>query len=261
MSFGAIGNVRTGMAVFSIALLSPLLCYASDNYGVTFSGRLRGYELSEEGVRAALEHFDDLDLFQARAAIATVGEQHYVGLVDELKAIYHRRPEDVDMRHADRYRGLLRDFFQGYIARSLVLCEDAEAEKIALELVMRTPEMGIVEASYAVRNLKFLVKHFGTDLSNVFEFLINQHTNLSDRPPYGQLVVRELIPELHEIERYTRMTNHPTANNYAQAIARCSELVPSNVKYLFDRAKTARSRWGVNLILEKAQAQAALPAP
>ncbi len=264
MRFGVMGNAKARIAVCSIILLSPLLCYASDNYDLYFSSQIErrwGHELSEEGVRTALEHFDGLDYDQACAEIAVVGEQRYVGLVDELKAIYHRRPEDVQPTQAYRYRGGAKYIYQAHIARALILCGDDEAEKIALEVVMRTPEMSIVPAQYAVRNLKYLVKHVGTDLSNTFEFLIDQHANLTDRAPYWRLVKTELIGELREIERYTRMTNHPTASNYAAFIRRYSESAPADVRAYVERVMTYRSRWVDNQILEKAQAEAARPAP
>lgn len=66
------------------------------NYDELYSNRytaITGFDLSEDGVKKALEHFDQLHPLHRLASIAVVGEQNYQSLTGYIKDIYNRRPE------------------------------------------------------------------------------------------------------------------------------------------------------------------------
>ena len=241
-----------------IALFSPLssTALASENYDERFSKYFTvrtGYALTEQGVKEALQDFDDLKLKQALATISVVGEQQYTSLVSELKEIYYRRPEDVDPKRAYRYRNKISmNYIRVYIARALLRCRDSEAESYAFEQVMKSPEMSIVPATWAVENLKYIVKHFGTDVSKEFDFLITSCTNSTERVAFGRDLAEHAFRELLETETYALMTNHPTAQKYSQVIQKIRESAPSDLNAKYNglvQVPRERRLWSENLKL------------
>ncbi len=241
----------TGTSIVALVLLLSSPAFASEAYDERFSRYFEvrtGYTLTEQGVKEALEHFDNLDLNQSIAAIAVVGERRYKNLVADLKAIYHRRPEDVDKRRAYRYRSeMIMNHIRVVIARALIRCEDSEAEKYALEQVKKSPEMSIVPATWAVENLKYLVKFFRIDVSKEFDSLITSCTNSAERVDFGRGLAEYAFRELLETETYVRLTNHPTAQEYSQVIQKIRESAPSDLKRKYERhTQAAPRRWVEN---------------
>jgi len=223
----------------SLVLLFSSTALASENYDERFSRYFTvrtGYALTEQGVKEALEDFDDLRLKQALATISVVGEQRYTNLVSELKAIYHRRPEDVEAKYAWRYRSeMSMNHIKAHIARALIRCEDSEAEKYALEQVMKSPEMSIVPAIWAVENLKYIEKYFGTDVSKEFDFLITSCTNSTERVAFGRGLAERAFRELLETETYALLTKRPSAQKYSQLVQKIRESAPPDLKVKYER--------------------------
>ena len=222
-------------------------------YDELFSSRYAasGFELSEDGVRQALEQFDELDYVEMKATIAVVGEQNYRSLIPYLKDIYNRRPEQApDVLVAYRYsdQGLL-DLFRTTVARALVRCGDPDGEKFAIEQALNSPNMGLVSSSYAIRTLKYLVHHAETDVSAELEFLIEVD---SDREIL--LVARNAARELVEIQRYLQLKSDPRESIYSSAIERQKQTGDSHIRRALEMfSDTRRPSWKESQKLVDAQ--------
>lgn len=190
------------------------------NYDELYSNRytaITGFDLSEDGVKKALEHFDQLHPLHRLASIAVVGEQNYQSLTGYIKDIYNRRPEhapDASVAFFYSHRGTL-DQFQIYSARALVRCGDPEGEQFAIEQALRSPSMSISSCEYAIRTLKYLVHQFGTDVHAELEFLISVDPGRNDLS-VSRYAVRELI----EIQKYLELKSDSREAIYSAAIER-----------------------------------------
>ena len=224
------------------------------SYNETFSYRytdLTGIELSEDGLRRALDEFDELGLIERIATISVVGEQNYQALIPSLMSIYNRSPEQApDARKAYLYSdGGSMDYARVYVARALVRCGDPEGARLALKLAMKGHNMSLVPSQYAIRTIKYIVLHFGTDMSKVLEFLVG-----SGDGQYGQEVARTAARELVEIQKFLQLKSEAGRPNtkvffdvqkslYSAAIERCVEAADSRVKLEFERRGAEQPTW------------------
>lgn len=233
-----IKNVSRSFALRTACmLLVPVLAYATPAdweplYADMFE-RLTGQPLTEEGVRAILSKMGtgEQKSVYGWAAISVVGERKLVGLVPDLKAMYHRQPEDVhrDLKFLYKSPGT-KDTLQARIARALIRCGDPEGEAFALELAMRSDTMGARAALASMRNLRVLTREFGTDVSKKIEFLLDLHMNRVESVAVGRIVARRLLRVLHDIKRYAELTESADLPKYIAVIARCRELAPSDMR-------------------------------
>ena len=240
----------------SICTMSSRSGASEPDYDELFSYRYAasGFELSEDGVRQALEQFDHLGLDHKLATIAVVGEQNYQSLTPYLKDIYNRRPEDApNSAVAFNYRNTrILNRYRTTVARALVRCGDPDGERYAIEQALNSPNMGNmgrVPAKYSIRTLKYIVHHFGTDVSAELEFLIETNSDV-ELPFLAFSAVRELV----EIKRYLQLKSDPQESIYSAAIERQKQNGDSRLRRTFDMvADLARPSWLVSIQLINAQ--------
>ena len=234
-------SYRFGLILFvSMCIISMRSAASEPGYDQLFSYRytaLTGFELSENGVRKALEHFDQLNPYFKEATSAVVGEQNYRALTPYLKDIYNRRPEDApNIAVAFFYsnRSTL-DHFRTYVARALVRCGDAEGEPFAIEQALNSPNMSISSSAYAIRTLKYLVHHLGTDVSAELEFLISVDPGRRELP-----VALNAARELVEIQKYLLLKSDARESIYSDAIERQVQNADSSLRPVFEMLADGR---------------------
>jgi len=185
--------------------------FASDpSYDEKYNYRFEavtGYPLSEDGVREALDNFDELGYDEKRATIAIVGEQRYTSLVNRIKAIYLREPlpKFVESDQANIFPGEIwnhprfLDILKTHAVRALIRCGDPDAGELALREAARAKSMSITSLHYAVRNLKYLVKTDSeVDVVAALKSLVD-----NDQTEHKH-VSRAAVRELAELEHYLR---------------------------------------------------------
>lgn len=248
-------SYRFGLILFvSMCIISMRSGASEPGYDELFSYRytaFTGFELSEEGVREALEQFDELGLNESIATIAVVGEQNYRSLTPYLKDIYNRRPDQApNVIVAFKYTmQSLLEYFRVYVARALVRCGDPDGEPFAIEQALNSPNMGLVQSLYAIRTLKYLVLHLERDVSAELEFLIEIRADLDGRP-MARYPARELV----EIQKYYQLKSDVRESIYADAIDRQIQSADSKLEREFNqRIEQSRPSWKESLKLIDAQ--------
>lgn len=228
----------------SLSLVSTQSEASEPSYDALFSYRYTaqtGFELTEEGVKQALEQFDQLRLDDMWATIAVVGEQNYRSLAPYLLEIYNRSPEqapDAIVAHFYSDPQFL-DVFRTYIVRALARCGDHRAERLGVEQAMKSPNMSTVSSLYAIRNLKYLVKYFETDVSPELEFLISIDPGQDGRN-VAPIAARELV----EIQKYLQLKSDVRASIYTTAIERRVQDADSSLRREFSRLADSQPSWG-----------------
>lgn len=219
-----------GSAVASDPSYEPLY---SDRFTV-----LTGFELSETGVKAALAHGKNWRLDTLSQVLSVIGEQRYVNLLDDLKALCYPSPEEPVNVNKHAYGGTVyMDYLRSHAARALILCGAEDGIQYAIEQVMRSPEMGMAEALYSVRNLKYIVQEFGTDLLSEFKFLIQDL-------PDSRMISENAFSELVQVEAYCRLSgNFSDADAYHRLLDECIEDAPLDLKRWLQRLVWARPVW------------------
>jgi len=232
MSLNPDGN--DGQRAKALKLLSVILCiffpalaaYSSDpSYDPTHSQGyewLTGYELSEEGVRDALDNFDSLRIDKMHATIAVVGEQRYTALTGRLKEIYAREPlvrsDHTDLAMDEYLRlPLFLDTFKVLVVRALIRCGDPDAGALALKEVARGES---TQRGYAVRNLKYLA------LTDSDVDVVAELTAMVERDRSKTGMARAAARELAELEHYFRLFADPRRVACSDALDKIMEDAP-----------------------------------
>ena len=237
-------NIVTRVLSLFVGVIASFTANASDSYNKTFSNTytaLSGYELSEAGLRDALDNIDDIwKNRKPYATIEVIGEQRYTNLADDLKAIYARKTIGPDVGSLTTVNGkdLTLYRLQGCIARALVKFNDPEGERYALEQALRTPSMDVTTAVYALRTLKYLVKENGTYVGAELEFLINAEIGPGEFPH-----TTDQIRELCEIEKYVKAIDAPETRQYTEIIERLESTGTTKVKRAVRMYKDRRPDW------------------